>query len=204
MPKRVVVIASGETERRALPLLLEHLAGQGVAVEDIRIPPGHRAINVAVAERIIRSVWFERTPDARPHKFVVLLDADGKQPEDVLAPVRTGLPPRLKNINASLQFACAQQHLEAWYFADAKGLRPHLGGRDLGSVDPSQPDAIANSKLHLKNLLGSLPYTALVAREIAAGLDAGTIQQRSASFAGFVAAVKNGGHAAEAVDARRC
>ena len=202
MSKRVVVIASGETERRALPLLVEHLAERGVVVEDVRIPPGHRAINVAVAERIIRSVWFERTPDARPHKFVVLLDADGKQPEDVLAPVRAGLPSRLENINASLQFACAQQHLEAWYFADAKGLRRHLGGRDLGSVDPSQPDAIANPKLHLKNLLRPLPYTSLVARDIAAGLGARTIQQRSASFAGFVAAVKNGGHAAEAVDAR--
>lgn len=191
MSKRVVVVASGETERRALPLLLEHLAEQGVAVEDVRIPPGHRAINVAVAERIIRSVWFERPPDARPSKFVVLLDTDGKQPEDVLAPLRTGLPSRLKNIDASLQFACAQQHLEAWYFADAKGLRGYLR-RDLGSVDSFQPDAIANPKLHLKNLLGTLPYTSLVAGEIASWLDAPTIQQRSPSFGTFIAALKNG------------
>ena len=191
MPKRVVVIASGETERRALPLLVEHLAEQSVAVEDVRVPPRHRAITVAVAERIIRSVWFERPPDARPHKFVVLLDADGKRPEDVIAPIHADLPSRLRDIGASIQFAWAQQHLEAWYFADAKGLRHHLD-RNLGNVDPSQPDAIDNPKLHLKNLLDPLPYTSLVAAEIAAGLDAGTILERSPSFGGFIAAVKNG------------
>ena len=81
--------------------------------------------------------------------------------------------------------------MEAWYFADAKGLRRHLGGRDLGSVDPSQP-AIVNPKLHLRNLLGPLPYTSLVAAEIAAGLEATTILEHSPSFGGFIAAVKNG------------
>ena len=191
MSKRVVVIASGDTERRALPPLVEHLAERGVVVEDIRTPPRHQAITAAVAERIIRSVWFERPPHARPHKFVVLLDADGKRPEEVLAPVRTGLSDRLSDIDASIQCAHAQQHLEAWYFADAKGLRHHLG-RNLGNVDPSQPDAIANPKLHIKNLLGPLPYTSLVAAEIAAELDARTILERSPSFGGFIAAVKNG------------
>ena len=94
-----------------------------MAVEDVRVPPRHRAITVAVAERIIRSVWFERPPHARPHKFVVLLDADGKHPEDVIAPIHADLPSRLRDIDASIQFAWAQQHLEAWYFAEAKGLR---------------------------------------------------------------------------------
>ena len=35
MSRRVVVIASGETERRALPYLVKHLAAEGVEV------PGH-------------------------------------------------------------------------------------------------------------------------------------------------------------------
>ena len=124
-PKRVVVIASGETERKALPLLLRHLADQGIVIADVRIPPGHRPIRVDVAEKIVKSVWFER-PDARPGKFVVLVDTDGKCPDEVLAPIRNQLPARLRDIPADLQFAHAQQHLEAWYFADSKGLRSYL------------------------------------------------------------------------------
>ena len=192
MSKRVVVIASGETERRSLPLLTGHLDEQGIVVEDVRIPPGHRAINTAIAEKLVRSVWFEREDDARPDKFVVLLDTDGASPNDVIAPIRDGLLHRLRDIGTSIQFAVAQRHLEAWYFADAGGLRRYLG-RDLGSVDPSRPDAIENPKLHLKHLLGSRPYTSLVSQAIATELDAITIAQRSPSFRGFVAAVKNGG-----------
>ena len=190
MSKNVVIIASGETERKSLPLLLAHLA-EDVTVEDVRIPPRHRAINIDIAERIIRSVWFERVEGERPDKFVVLLDADRSNPQDVLAPIRSGLLPRLSNIDASIQFACAQQHLEAWYFADANGLRQYLR-RDLGHVDAAQPDAISNPKLHLKHLLDS-PYTAQVSRGIAACLDAAAIAKRSPSFRGFIAAMKNGG-----------
>lgn len=190
--KRVVVIASGETERRALPLLTRYLAERGVVVEDVRIPPRHHAINVDIAEKIIRSVWFERAADARPGKFVVLLDTDQASPCDVIRPLQDLLPDRLQGINASIQFAFAQQHLEAWYFADADGLRRYLG-RDLGDIDPSQPDAIVNPKLHLKHLLGRRPYSSLVSQAIAAKLDAATIAHRSPSFQGFVAAIENGG-----------
>lgn len=192
MSKRVVVIASGETERRSLPLLTGHLAEHGIVVEDVRIPPRRGAINTAIAEKLVRSVWFEREDDARPDKFVVLLDTDGASPNEVIRPIREQLPNRLLDIGASIQFAFAQRHLEAWYFADAQGLRRYLG-RDLGSVDSSQPDAIANPKLHLRHLLGSRPYTALVSGAIAAELDAAAIADRSPSFREFVAAVKNGG-----------
>ena len=166
------------------------MAAEGVTVEDVRIPPRHRAITVEVAEKIIRSVWFEREESERPAKFVVLLDTDRSLPQDVLAPIRDGLPRRLGDIDASLQFAYARQHLEAWYLADANGLRRYLG-RDLGNVDSSQPDAIANPKLHLRHLLDA-PYTSLVSRDIAAELDAAAIARNSASFRGFVAAVRNG------------
>ena len=73
--------------------------------------------------------------------------------------------------------------LEAWYFADAKRFSGHLG-RDLGNVDPSQPDAILNPKLHLKHLLGARPCTALVSRDIASALDTTAIAQHSPSFRG--------------------
>ena len=131
MSERVVVIASGETERRSLPFLLAGLAAEGVTIEDVCIPPGHRAVNAVVAERIVRSVWFERVVNERPDKFVVLLDTDKSHPRDVLAPIRADLPPRLPDIDANIQFAYAQRHLEAWYFADSGGLRRFLG-RDLG------------------------------------------------------------------------
>ena len=160
-------------------------------VEEIRIPPRHRPINPANAESLIKSVWFERVESERPDKFVVLLDTDGSRPEDVLDAIRTNLPARLGDINASIQFAYAERHLEAWYFADGNGLRQYLG-RDLGNVDPSRPDAMPNPKLHLRHLLGSRLYTSLVSKEIASKLSVTTIAERSPSFRGFVAAVQNG------------
>ena len=36
MSKRVIMIASGETERRALPHLVRHLRDQDVVAEDVR------------------------------------------------------------------------------------------------------------------------------------------------------------------------
>ena len=175
-----------------MPHLLGHLAERGIVVDDVRIPPAHRPIDADMAEKLIRSVWFERLDNARPDKFVVLLDADRKRPDAALAPIRATLPARLGDIHADVQFACAQQHLEAWYFADAKGLARHLG-RDLSSVDASQPDAIENPKRHLKHLLGSRPYASLASQAIAAGLNAAAIADRSPSFRGFVTAVENGG-----------
>lgn len=195
MSRRVVVIASGETERRALPHLVKHLVAEGVDVEDVRIPPRHQAIGIANAEKIIRSVWFERAETERPDKFVVLLDMDGSRPEEVVEPLRSALPSRLAGVDANIQFAYAQRHLEAWYFADANGLRRYLD-RSIGNIDPSDPDALQNPKLHLRNLLGSRPYTSLVSQAIAAGLNAAIIAQHSPSFRGFVAALKNGGSVA--------
>jgi hypothetical protein len=71
MRKSVVVIASGETERRALPHLVAHLQAKGVSVVDVRIPPGGKALNVEMAEKLLKAVWFERVA-APPDKFVVL------------------------------------------------------------------------------------------------------------------------------------
>lgn len=184
MSKRVVVVASGETERRALPPLVEHLASEGLHVEDIRIPPSHRSIGLMSAEKVIRSAWFERSEEERPDKFVVLVDTDRNPPEDALAPL-SSLPERLRDIGVRVCFAYAKPHLEAWFFADAKGLRKYLN-RDLGAADPENP------KLHLKHLLGSEPYTSRLSGEIASALDAEAIGHGSESFRDFVAALRNG------------
>ena len=42
MTKHVIVLASGETERRSLPHLLVHLQADDICIDDVRIPPGSR------------------------------------------------------------------------------------------------------------------------------------------------------------------
>jgi hypothetical protein len=193
MGKRVVVIASGETERRSLPHLVAHLRQEDIAVVEVRRPDGNKALNVEMAERLIKAAWFAPAENLVPDKFVILVDVDGKNPEEVLRPFQEKLQQRVKpNIAASIQFAFAQWHLEAWYFADSTGLREYLGNAP-GSVDASQPDEIQNPKLHLKHLLGDRVYTAVVSEEIAKKIDPLTISQRSPSFRGFLDAVRNGG-----------
>jgi Domain of unknown function (DUF4276) len=191
MGKDVVVIASGETERRALPHLVAHLQAEGITLIEVRVPRGGKALNVEMAEKLVKASWFERIA-APPDKFVVLVDTNGRTPDEVLRPFREQLPGRIPTkFGAQLQFACAQWHLEAWYFADNQGLRGYLE-RDLGSVDASKPDEIRNPKLHLKHLLGERAYTAVISEEIAKRLNAQTIAERSPSFHGFVEAVRNG------------
>ena len=191
MPKRVIVIASGETERRALPHLLSHLRDEGIVLADVRIPPRNRDLRVKIVEKIIKSAWYEsQTP---PDKFVLLIDVDGKDPDDSLSPFKKGLPERLPpEVRPKLQYTYAQWHLEAWYFADSQNLKEYLRGKALRSVDASKPDEIQNPKQHLRNLLGGTVYTSLVSEDIARTLDARTIAQRSPSFDGFLSAVRNG------------
>ena len=191
MTKRVVVVASGETERRALPHLLGHLEEQGICAEDVRIPPRNGALNVQMAEKLIKAAWYEDRCSP-PDKIVVLVDVDAKAPADVLRPFEDDLPNRLSaDIGARVLYAYAQWHLEAWYFADAVNLRAYLD-RSVGSVDTSKPDEIQNPKGHLKQLLGDRVYTARVSEEIALALHGPTIADRSPSFEGMVRAALNG------------
>ena len=196
MSKHVVVVASGETERRALPHLVSHLREAGITV-DVRIPPRHRALRVDVVESIIKATWFASLHDP-PAKFVVLIDVDrATTPVNAVSPLQEELSRRVSNVEATLHFAYAQQHLEAWYFADSENLRQWLGGRSLGSVDTSAPDAIQDPKRHLSGLLGNQVYTARTSEDIARALDPQTIEQRSPSFRGLVDAVRNGGDNAQ-------
>ena len=189
MLKRVLVIASGNTERLALPHLTARLRDYGIAV-DVSIPPKHRAITAREAYRIIES---ERYNLPAPDKYVILVDADGKLPETVLQPIQSGLSQRLgEHFEAAVLYAYAQWHLEAWFFADDRNLRAYLGGRALGGVDTTQPDRIRNPKEHLKNLLSGRAYASRIAGQIASALEPDTIAQRSPSFAGFLSAVRNG------------
>lgn len=190
MAKNVVIIASGESERRSIPHLMAHLKDEGVLVEEVRFPPRNRALNVEMAESLVKAAWFASL--SKPDKFVILVDTDGKAPDEVLRPFRENLPGRIgKEISAAVQFAFAQWHLEAWFFADVTNLRKYLG-RDLGGVDPAIPDGIENPKHHLKQLLGDRMYTAVISEEIASRLDAPTIAGRSPSFQSLLDAARNG------------
>ena len=141
MAKRVIVIASGETERRALPQLASHLRDMGISAIEVRIPQRNRALNVQMAEKLIKAAWYDNS-DGPPDKFVLLIDLDGAAPDEALALFEEQLPRRLGDeIGATVLYAYAQWHLEAWYFGDAANLRCYLG-RGLGSVDASKPDEI--------------------------------------------------------------
>ena len=179
----VVVVASGETEQRSLP--------HGTSVDDVRIPPRNKALDVGVAEKIIKSIWYEN-PGAEPDKIVLLLDVDRKSPDQVVGRMKEDLASRLPaEIKVRMQYAHAQPHLEAWYFADGVNLRGYLK-RDLGRVDYTRPDEIENPKLHLKNILDEQVYTARLSEEIARALVAETIARRSPSFKGFLDSLLNG------------
>ncbi len=191
MVKRVLVIASGPTELMALPHLLAHLSAEGIAVE-VRIPDRNRKLLPSTVAPIIRDSLYDFA-QAPPDKYVVLVDTDGKTGEEALRPMREGLRNAgVERLAPDLLYAYAQWHLEAWYFADARNLRGYLR-RDVGNVDPNQPDRIENPKHHLMQLLGEKTYTAAVSEEIAEALNVDTIAQRSPSFAGFLATVRNGG-----------
>ena len=191
MTKRVIIIASGETERRALPHLARHLHDQAVTVAAVRIPPRNRKLDARMAARLVKAAWYENL-GAPPDKFVLVVDLDGADLEASLEPFRNRLPGPIDGIGADVLLAFAQQLLEAWYFADAENLRIYLG-RALGHVDTSRPDEIQNPKRHLKHLLSKSLYTARVSEEIARKLNAGTIAGRSPSFKSFVDAITNGG-----------
>ena len=190
MAKRVIIIASGETERRALPHLARHLQDCAVTVCEVRIPPRNRALDAQMAEKLIKAAWYGNLHDP-PDRFVVVIDLDGADPEASLEPIRNRLSGLRDGVSADVLYAYAQQHLEAWYFADARKLREYLG-RELGQIDASRPDEIRNPKLHLKHLLRGRMYTSRVSEEIARTLDAGTIAGRSPSFKKFVDAMGNG------------
>ena len=185
MSRHVVILASGETERRALPNLLRHLRHEGISLE-VRKPPRHGAITSDVAVKIAKACCWSAP---RPHKLVVLLDADGRDPKEQLEPLQRRIGRSLDDLDLKVSYAYAQWHLEAWFFADESGLRRHLD-RNLGNVDASQPDHIDNPKLHLMNLLAGRLYTA---ERISRNLDASKITAKSTSFARFQDVVRNGG-----------
>ena len=190
MGKKVVVIVSGETDRRSIPCLCRDFFEPSF---EVRRPPGNAALTPERAKNLIKAAWYEMCGRGNaPDKFVVLVDADNHEPLEAARPFGE-MAAQLADVTAPKLVATAVRHLEAWFFGHSEKLREFLG-RDLGSIDASQPDAIDNPKLHLTHLLksGSRVYTASVAEQIANQLDPDVIEGRSGSFAGFLRKLENG------------
>lgn len=185
-------MTSGDTEREALPHLLGHL--------DLATPLSiytapHGKLTTAVAERLARAAYWEaHARGSSPDKIVVLTDADGRGREVVEHELEY-LSSRLANLGVPVLIRSAEWHLEAWFFADPRGLRAYLSGRSPGLIGQS-PDEIVRPKLRLENLLRNqlaLPYTARISGAIASCLDPERIRDASPSFRRFEDAVRNGG-----------
>jgi Domain of unknown function (DUF4276) len=190
--KKVVVIVSGEIDRRSIPHLCRDFV-QHAELFEMRKPPANAALTPEQAVRLIKAAWYGRGDP--PEKFVVLVDSDARDPADAAKPFEDAIA-ALSDVRASRLVAVAIRHLEAWFFGHSEKLRDFLG-RDLGSIDSSRPDEIDNPKLHLTHLLDSRSrvYTAPVAAQIAALLDPLIIEGRSPSFASFIAKLQNGSDA---------
>jgi hypothetical protein len=191
MGRDVLIVASGDTERRALPHLTKHLVGAAVrSLVDVRISP-HGVLTSRVAEQIIRAAWWDLHGRGLTFdKAVVLVDADTQPPDEKLREF-DDLIDRLASLPLKIKVAVAKWHLEAWFFADSVGLRAWFEGRSLGIVEPL-PDAIQWPKQRLRNLLLPESYTPRVAASIASKLSVEAMRESSASFAAFESAVKNG------------
>lgn len=192
MAKRIVLIVSGEADRRSVPHLCRDFCEHAELFE-VRKPPGNTTLTPELARKLVRAAWFDLHGRGQsPDKFVVLVDADARDAIEAARPFEEGMN-LLSDIAASKLVAVAVRHLEAWFFGDEQKLRQFLG-RDLGSVNTSRPDEISNPKLHLTHLLDSRQrvYTASVAEQIAIRLDPHTIEGRSSSFAAFVRKLENG------------
>jgi hypothetical protein len=110
MDERVLIVVSGETERRALPHLLDHLSQVGVADIQIRMSP-HGSVTTDVAKKVIISAWWELSALGQAFdKAVVLVDADAARPEQKEAEFER-LPSLISSIPIIVLVAAAKWHL---------------------------------------------------------------------------------------------
>jgi len=159
---------------------------------DVRKPPGNATLTPEQTVRLIKAAWYDlKGRQNPPDKFVVLVDADA-QNAAAAKPFQDAVA-NLADIPAGRFVAVADRHLEAWFFADAEGLRGFLK-RAPGHVDTSDPDNMVDPKRQLMKLLQSQSrvYTARIAGQIAESLNPQNIEGRSPSFASFVKKLKNG------------
>ena len=120
---------------------------------------------------------------------VVILDADGKKPEEVEEQMAAKIDVRDYPFALGVQFFVVPQALESWLLADVKALdavsQRRSGRRVTRSCD--SPEALLRPKEWLRQLLTDhkLDYTSGLAREIAQEIDLNTLSDRRPRFRAF-------------------
>ena len=80
MAKKVIVVVSGESDRRSIPFLCRHFLEQAEMFE-VRKPPGNATLTPEQTVKLVKAGWYEMNGRGMPpDKFVILVDSDGKAP----------------------------------------------------------------------------------------------------------------------------
>ena len=124
-------------------------------------------------------------------KALVIRDADGKNPEDLLQRLRNSLQGRIYPFE--LKFIIVVQNLETWLLADEEalsGLAQRRSGRPVSRVKEAL-ESIVYPKEKLKTILSGVGvrYTSEVARKIAKESNTNVLENRCPSFREFRQAV---------------
>ncbi len=117
---------------------------------------------------------------------LVIWDADGKDPSEAEATMRTKIQGRNYPFPLDVRLYAVPQAMDAWLLADVKAISSAVEGRGGKPVTRSHdnPEGILKPKEWLRNLLTEhkAAYTAELCREIAQNTDLGMLSLRCRRF----------------------
>jgi len=120
---------------------------------------------------------------------IVIRDADGRDPEEVEAEMRSKVQGRQYPFRLGVRFYAVSQAMDAWLLADVNAISAAVQGRGGKPVTRSHdaPDGLLKPKEWLRKLLEDhkVGYTAAVCAEIAQEADLQVIAQKCARFPVF-------------------
>lgn len=124
-------------------------------------------------------------------KALVIRDADDKDPDELSERMKSKIIDRTYSFE--VKFIAIVQELETWLLADENAISKVTQARSGKTVSRINEnlESIVNPKEKLQNILSNagVPYTPVVAREIAKGLDISIIKNRCPGFKEFHQAV---------------
>ncbi|HXH08428.1 MAG TPA: DUF4276 family protein [Alphaproteobacteria bacterium] len=120
-------------------------------------------------------------------KALVIRDADGKNPQELIARMETSIISR--SYPFPVKFVVIVQELEAWLLADHEALSQVTQKRISAINCPLESIIDPKRRLQMRLSEAGIAYTAEVARKIAAAANLETIEYRCSSFGTFRQAV---------------
>jgi len=168
------LIVEGEYDEAVIPELLKRCRS-GVNVVTRKCRGSVLGRLAAIVQELSRSRTLERV--------LIVADADGRPPEEVIKAIRDRLTPinRLSVIPLVIV-----QMLEAWLIADSNTLKNVLG--ISGAF--ANPERVRDPKSELRRWLGSKAYTPRLARTIAAQIDLNVLAHKCPRFDEFQRALR--------------